>query len=150
MSFEVRLIEDAAGLQAILTSLKELPNEVAQRIERKAMKRALQPLYDEAVRRAPVGDTGNLANGIRIRFRIGGKTLYGEVATTAPHSHLVEYGHRIVHGPRGGRQTVSKERVPPHPFFRPAVFGKEEQILKIIEEEVDLAIKRFEKRSSRA
>lgn len=52
--------------------------------------------------------TGNLKNGIKARkskFEGGGWI----VISTAPHSHLVEYGHG---GPRPA---------PPHPFLRPAL-----------------------------
>ena len=52
--------------------------------------------------------TGNLKKGIRAKkskYEDGGWIVLG----TAPHSHLVEYGHG---GPRPA---------PPHPFLRPAL-----------------------------
>ena len=52
--------------------------------------------------------TGNLKKGIRAKkskYDGGGWIVLG----TAPHSHLVEYGHG---GPRPA---------PPHPFLRPAL-----------------------------
>lgn len=52
--------------------------------------------------------TGNLKKGIRAKKS---KYEYGGwiVLSTAPHSHLVEYGHG---GPRPA---------PPHPYLRPAL-----------------------------
>lgn len=45
----------------------------------------------EAIHLAPYGPTGNLKAGIKSEFK-GGLYAHGKVTSTAPHSHLVEFG----------------------------------------------------------
>lgn len=58
--------------------------------------------------------TGNLRKSIKVRkskFENGGYI----VLSTAPHAHLIEFGHDMV--TRKGRKVGE---VPPYPFLRPA------------------------------
>ncbi len=147
MSIDVNFKQVGNGFKEALDTLKKMPVAVAQAIEKKGIKAALQPIYDEVVRRVPVGETGNLAKGIRIRFKVSGMNkLRGEVVSMAPHSHLVEFGHKIVRVSKSGKRTVSDRTAPPHPFFRPAFQGREDQILGIIENHVHIAITKFERK----
>ena len=68
--------------------------------------------------------TGTLRKRIKIKkskFEDGGYI----VAATAPHAHLIEYGHVMI-----AWGNVTGKRVPAHPFMRPA---KEQGIRKAIE-----------------
>ena len=83
-----------------------LEQKVAEYIEDNAEAIAKQVARDARVSVNVV--TGNLKKGIRARkskFDDGGWI----VISTAPHSHLVEYGH-------GGKSPA-----PPHAFLRPAL-----------------------------
>lgn len=84
----------------------EIEKQIAEHINENAEIIAKQ-VQDDAKASVKVV-TGNLKNGIKARkskYEGGGWI----VLSTAPHSHLVEYGHG---GPRPA---------PPHPFLRPAL-----------------------------
>lgn len=104
-----------------------------------ALRKSAQPVVRMAKALCPKG-------GPRIKTKTGKKHLrdtitsavrdYGEtkVLVIGPaypagaHAHLVEFGHDVVRGPRGGTQAVVG-RAAPHPFMRPAVEqAKPEQI----------------------
>ena len=55
------------------------------------IKRGTQATLEEAIRQAPHETTGNLQTGIKSSFQ-GGMYARGRVVSTAPHSHLAEFG----------------------------------------------------------
>ena len=95
----------------------EIEKQIAEHINDNAEIIAKQ-VRDDA--KANIHDiTGNLSKGIKAKkskYDGGGWIVLG----TAPHSHLVEYGHG---GPRPA---------PPHPFLRPA-----------LDKNIDIARKQF-------
>ena len=137
--FKVREIKHGQ-LEAAVQALKLMPDEVMKRIERGGLRKSLKPIYDDVLRRVPVGETGNLKKGIKLRVKRYGQIMRGEVVSLAQHSHLVELGHRIV------RNKKAFGTVEEHPFFRPAFHGKEEQVLKIVADEIERAVLKFEKK----
>ena len=84
----------------------EIEQQIAEHINENAEIIAKQVKVDAKANIHNV--TGNLKKGIKAK-----KSKYEDggwiVLSTAPHSHLVEYGHG---GPRPA---------PPHPFLRPAL-----------------------------
>lgn len=148
--FDVKVKIDVQSLKLVVESMRALPFEVAQRIEKSVMKKALDPVLQDAIRRAPVGDgmyngrpAKHLADTLRIRIKKVKGNMYGEVVATAPHAHLVELGHNLVRGPRGGPQKWVAW-VPPKHFLRSAFLAHEADILRIAEEEI---MKALEKRA---
>lgn len=133
--FDLTLTCDARSIKLAVENMRALPIEIAQKIEKSVLKKALEPVFNDAVRRVPVGETGNLAKGIRLRIKRVGQNFYGEVVSTAQHSHLVELGHKLMRGPKKGKQRFIKW-VPGKPFLRPAFLAHEASILDIAEREI--------------
>lgn len=97
-------------------------------------------IASEAIRRAPMGPTGNLKRGITCKIGYN----YGEVLSKAPHSHYVEFGtgERIVYpdrkkGPKHAMRMLDGRfvkgdiyngKMPAHPFMRPALESQRSKI----------------------
>ena len=79
-------------------------------------------LRDEAKQNAPV-DTGLLRDSIYLAFKDNlsndAQIVYSVSwnSKTAPHGHLIEFGHWHVEGGKGGERT---SWTPAQPFLRPA------------------------------
>lgn len=146
MSSEVMLRMDVKGIAELKAKLKGLPAELVRKIDRNAMKKAMRPSYDAVISKVPVGETGNLAESIRppgsksVIGGSGGAYMYGMVSATAPHAHLVEYGHEMCD--HQGRPTG--ERVPPHPFMLEALVETAEKIIQITADEVGKGLEKCE------
>lgn len=110
---------------------------------RKAIADGVRATHAAAVAKAPYGPTGNLKAGIKMEI----KGSYGEVKSTAPHSHIVEFGT----GPRitaprrkkallinGNfvRGDIYNGKMPAKPFMRPAIEQERPSIEAKIEEAV--------------
>lgn len=146
---EIGDIGRRAAMQGAMKKGAELTAEVA---------RALAPRSDD-------GEGKALADSIVVRASLsrsqmrkrGGRQAEAEsfVGATAPHAHLVEFGHRSVHarheggvglvGPRKRKREefVKTKRltpgpiaigghVPAHPFMRPAFDATKEQATRVI------------------
>ena len=85
--------EVKAAIQSIGTHSEIVNNNIFRVIAR-----ATKAVASEAIRRAPVGPTGNLKRGITYTINPN----YGDVLSKAPHSHLIEFGtgERIVYPDR--------------------------------------------------
>jgi len=123
MSAEIR------GERELYKALRRLGNAVdPDRIER-VLVQAAELITEDAKARAPV-KTGKLRDSIKVKvwMKRGAKTVVLAAVdhNIAPHSHLVEYGHKLfIKGRRVGR-------VRPKPFFRPAIDAKREQASQTI------------------
>jgi HK97 gp10 family phage protein len=117
------------GVRQATAKLDKLAEKMRIRIERKAVKKAVEPIYDAAIGRVPVGLTGNLAESIRIgtEKQENGR-IAGFVRTKAPHAHLVELGFR---------HWKSKEKVPAQAFLTPAFDENLKQAESIFIQEVN-------------
>ena len=114
--------EVKAAIQSIGTHSEIVNNNISRVIAR-----ATKAVASEAIRRAPVGSTGNLKRGIAYTI----KPNYGEVLSKAPHSHLVEFGtgERVVYpapkkGPKHAMRMpddIYNGKMTKHPFLRPAL-----------------------------
>lgn len=70
------------------------------------------------------------------------------IGPTAPHGHLIEFGHRLRRRDKNGRlRTVGF--VPPRPFLRPAWDAHRARLLKELKPELQKAIERTARRLSR-
>lgn len=80
--------------EAVELATKEIDSysKAVQSRIRGVIRKGTMAIYDSAVRMAPMGDTGNLKQGIR--FRSANDWQTGEVVSTAPHSRVVEMGTR--------------------------------------------------------
>lgn len=127
------------GLRELESALKQLPHDVRKKVTRRAMKEAMEPMFQAAVQNVPVGDTGNLANSVKLRTSTRrGRIWRAEVNANAPHANLVEFGHRIV--TPGGRDTG--EYASPNPFIRNAYDETNEQVLERLKNAMQKAIER--------
>ena len=106
----------------------------------------VKAVAETATRLAPAGTTGNLKAGIKQNM---GRGAYGEIKSTAQHSHLVEFGsaERIVYNRKNKQAMVINGdfvkgdiysgKMPAKPFMKPSVEAEkpkiEESIKKIIE-----------------
>jgi hypothetical protein len=70
--------------------------DLAIKAQKGMLRRAAEPIKQEIVARCPVGDTGNLANSIRITTHRdkSGPGFHVRVGPRAPHAHLIHLGHR--------------------------------------------------------
>ena len=111
-----------------------------------AVTAGVKAVAETAIRLAPAGATGNLKAGIKHEMKKG---AYGEIKSTANHSHLVEFGstERIVYNRKNKqamvingefvRGDIYNGKMPAKPFMKPAIESEkpkiEESIKKIIE-----------------
>jgi len=160
---------------------------------RNALKRAMKPMKEAAEALAPVGTEERSVHKKKLRDSIiirttlsrsqkakrGGKRAVAEVflGSSAPHAHLVEFGHRQVVGKtrkgtavewdhrrdrqgRWIRHRVTKRaddaiagkvvgHVPKHPFLRPAFDSRKGEAIKIFGQEIANEVKRVATRYGR-
>ncbi len=115
----------ARDLGPFRKDLERLEKKVRNKIVRRALRAGAKVLAAEIRKRAPVGETGDLRRGVKVRSgkgRRGTITILVEVSTPEGNVHtgFVEFG------------TV---RHPANPFIRRSVDSREDEILgKILEE----------------
>ena len=128
---------EVTGLKELLARLEKFPVNLQTKLERTALRRALQPVLEAAEAKVPVGETGNLASGFVIKTRNKKGLISGRVVNTAPHAHLVEFGHRLI---KGGRIRRMIGTVGPHAYLRPALDENAEKTVDIFADEVEKAL----------
>jgi HK97 gp10 family phage protein len=172
-ALDVKISGDAQAFELLRT----LPDEIALKVMRAALKKALQPAIS-AARRAtarimkPNKQGQHLFETVidKIKTYKGNQIVYGMVGVTAPHSWLVEHGHRLVKGGSVRRvntlrkdygradRTVQAEnkgrgrvvgQVPPHPYLAPAEKQAMPQVQAIFVEEVEKGVARAVKRMAK-
>lgn len=134
---QLQYVTDRAGARmrgSLSGALAQLRQDVSDQALRSAVYAGARVLYEELLRQAPVGPTGNLKAAVYHwhddKQSVNGRHVYaiGVNQSKAPHWHLVEYGHWrvnvVVRGP-GGQIIATKDRLPApvwtpaHPFLRP-------------------------------
>ena len=127
------------GLSALNAKFAALSKNIDSDELQERIFQAAKLVGDEAIRRAPRGETGNLKNSIVAKkfkkVRPGQPAAFvGIDYSIGPHAHLVEFGH-------GGPHPAKA-----HPFFRPAWDSKKSEAEKIIVDgiakQVDLEAKK--------
>lgn len=138
MSSETFSIE---GFGEIEKALDKLDAKVKRRIGQRSLRRAITPLRDDARSRVNV-KTGNLRKSIKISVKKISKTsILAQVKSTAPHAHLVEYGHNIVMlNSKTGKKFSIGKRTREFPFLTPAFDQNVENMLRILEQELREAL----------
>lgn len=124
------------GAKEILNAIQGLPREFSDPYLRRVHKKASIPLVNEIHRRAPVGLTGNLADSIGTvkaeglgGVATGPRTKGGFKGQTG---HLNEYGTKK----RRTRRGANRGAQPARPFEAPAWKAKENEVEKIIAQEL--------------
>jgi HK97 gp10 family phage protein len=131
------------GLPEVAARLKELVPVVQTQVERKGMKVSLMVLQNEAQWRAPY-KTGALKQSFKMRTRKTPDGVKGAVVATAPHAHLVEWGHELV-GPKPNKKKAGK-RTKAFKFMRGAIDTQTETALDILTSEISAVLdKKFSK-----
>ncbi len=141
------------GVEELVSNLGTLVPEIQNKSGRSAMRYVSLAMAENVRRNAPVGDTGNLKNSIKNSVRVfpGAIVAFAKAGTTkglkGNHAHLVEYGHALVKGKYLGRRTLS-QRVPEHPFMRPALWNNRAQYEKIAAEGVAAALTKLKRKGA--
>lgn len=122
--------------------MKELQNALADILDATSGKEAKDVFYEAGAvlagqirANAPLGKTGRLKASVFVGRGIETKpnVLVGVRYRMAPHAHLVEWGH-------GGSHPA-----PPHPFVRPAVSQRRNEVQQIIRDGLGNIITRHAK-----
>ena len=127
------------GLEQLTKNFESLTQKIQTRYARRAVKKGAQLIHQAAVGNVPVGNTGDLADSIKIRTGQFDKfTFEAVVAVDKFYGHFVEYGHAITRG-RGSRAKTfgfSKAR----PFLRPAFDSNAERSLSAMATSIGLSL----------
>ena len=155
------------GLEELDAALDALGEELKSEVLTDALRRAAQPLLDRAKQLAPRSDDPlqkrHLADSIKTSRR-GGKrarlllSVSGAASIlagpSAPHGHLVEFGHAIVVGGKASARLTRRDlragkkagttigHVPAHPFMRPAWDSTREEVVNSIKRQIGEALER--------
>lgn len=135
---------EVRGFKELADNLNTISKEMGKKAIRRALNKAAKYLQEKIKEKTPE-ITGNLKEGIEVgaiedRGAFTGSVVFSH-KRKAFHAHLVEFGHRkFIHGKDTG------ERVPPHPYFRPAVDENEAAVAKIVEDEMRAALDRAVKK----
>lgn len=109
------------GAKELSEMFRALPRKIANKLLADTVKAGAIVIQQSIKRLTPVGRTGKLKRSVRHRKGKSRSPLEARrtVGPTAPHAHLVEFGHALVwKQPTTGRKYV-KGHVPAHPFVRP-------------------------------
>lgn len=142
------------GMKEVENALNQLPKAAGKSALRTALRKAAKPIAPAAKAYAPVR-SGKLKDSIKIMTTVK-KSQQGEVkdpklphvfvGSTAPHAHLVEFGHAIV------RNGEIVGQASPHAFLRPAWDENKNTVLenfkKIIWTELVRQARRLAKKSA--
>lgn len=138
-------------LNEILNALQNLAKKIEYVDAIKALKAAAEPILDAAIGKAPVGETGRLADSLKIvtgkrnrRNRKGAGPFVQVKADgwIAGYAHLVEYGHVIAKKTFLGFRKIFGY-VPPKPFMRPAFDENSERAIAILVSSLKSSIQNF-------
>lgn len=123
------------GARELRRDLRRLGAEIGPQVLGDAIEAGAEVVMQAIQARAPIGKTGNLRAGWRIRKRrVTRGVIRSGVQRTrgAAHAIPVEFGHRVV---RNGRVVG---HAPAHPFIRPAF----EAARGAVEQTIDTALRR--------
>lgn len=139
MASGIKVTTSIQGLREMDQALTALGDSTRKSVLRRVLKHTLEPVAETAAALAPrgtrpAGRRVRLADSIRIKSRLKsrvskaryakyGRSPYGAmmfVGPSVPHAHLIEFGHQIVKGTRGGGNRRVVGFAPAHPFMRPA------------------------------
>lgn len=131
------------GFKEILKKIESMPKKMAEKLERKALRKSLKELASLVEAKAPVDD-GELKASIKVQVKKKRGEVVGSVLADSPHAHLVEYGHKLVKGGKlgkGGKVIGFVEPSPtPRGFMRASLDEYGEQLVhntvKAVEEEL--------------
>lgn len=134
------------GFDDLEAALKELPNSTAKSTLRSSLKKAAQPIAEQASSLAP-RRTGRLSEGIVVKTQLSKRqkkrrrrqgdvemfvgAIYGRSDKAAPHAHLVEFG---------------TSKMGARPFLRPAWDAGKDRLLDSMKKELFGSIRRRAKR----
>jgi HK97 gp10 family phage protein len=147
------------GFAEFAAKLRALPAEIGEGPLRSAAVAGGTLLRDEAVQRAPEGETGNLKRAIYLKFieekSSGTRKVYyvsirrgikrtafkAGADNVAYYGHMVEFGHWYVPPrPKGvtrkahRAQHVGKKWVPAVPFMRPSFEARRQDVIEAMRE----------------
>lgn len=141
--------------EAVLKAVNNIDRYTAKTSE--SIKRVIadgtRAIYSTAVRMAPHGPTGNL----RLGMKYSASGTSGVIMSTAPHSHLVEFGteprityRKVKKGPKHAMKMpdgrfvkgdIYNGRMKKKPFMRPAYITErpkiEQEMKKVITDDAD-------------
>lgn len=125
------------GIKELERAFKQLPKNVAKRVVRSALKKAMEPIAEDARHRAPKA-TGELERSIGLATARSSRTraqIGVLVSATNPHAAAQEFG---------------TEEQPGHAYMRPAFDSGAPLAARTIEEEIAAGIEWEAGRAARA
>ncbi len=138
------------GLNQLLKDISVMPSKLRRNALRSGIHKAASNVAKRARKSTLFQDKRKvLRKSIKAKQRKMRRfEVQSDVYTTAPHGHLIEFGHYIVSGPEGGDQEVLGW-VPGQPFMRPAWELHKGDVLRAIEGELWRGILRTARRWAR-
>lgn len=143
------------GLKELQRALDSLPKEIQGRPLKSAVSAGAKVILDEAISKAPVGETGNLRKSL-YRYRSRSQSTKGkETYLVGVRKGKGIYGNTRLNrrmGRVGKKYTTQGEayywrfiefgtsKMPAHPFLRPAFESQKERAVQIIKERLGKAI----------
>lgn len=158
---------DLHGAKALEAALRQLPKRIGKGAIRRALKKAVQPIADDAQSRAPVGRDREGGEHLRDKIAVGTKLSKRQRrsrargsdpnrvdvyvgAQPARHAHLVEFGS----GPRRTKSGKSTGVMPAQPFMRPAWDSGKRRALrqfeKLLWREIEKSARNLARRQAKA
>ena len=120
--------------------LLDLPADIGKKILKKAVFEQGRYLWHEVVQRVPVGDTGLLADSIKLKpARAGPGEVAAKVTAEKFYALFLE---------RGFNHQASKKFII-KPFMRPAIDESRDRLYKVMEDQVKKGIQNYFKRKAR-
>lgn len=110
------------GIKEIDEALKELEPKLQKKVLRQAMRKSLKPVRDAVENQAPIGETGELAENVKIKagkrkkdtIRLNVQVGAGDFTGDQYYASFVEFGHKV-----GSRKLGDKrQEVPPDDFMK--------------------------------
>ena len=149
------------GLKELQQALNQLPLEIQKRPLRSAVSAGAKVILDEAIRRAPQGETGNLRKAL-YRYRSRSQSGKGQetflVGVRKGKKEYVDSAKNRRFGRVGKKYTVEGEafywrfiefgtsKMPARPFLRPAFESKKNQAVETIKNRLAVAIENTAKK----
>lgn len=136
------------GLRDLDEALGELPKSTAKAVLRRILKKAGQPIANDAQIKAPV-----LSGALKMSIGVGTKLTRRQASQHRKLFKNDKASAEMFVGPGGLTQAITQEfgtfKEPPQPFMRPAWDGNKNTALDIIKSELGTEIEAAAKRVAR-
>lgn len=147
------IVGDISGDKELAKALEQIPDRLLRKILPPAFRAGSLRLEFAAKRNAPFDD-GDLMGSIKAaEGKRRGEVVAG-VVVTAPHWHLVEFGHRVSNvrlkrKRRGEAIPLVTNVVPPNPFLRRTLNEEADSITDLVKKHIKASLAELAAKKSR-